>query len=303
MAGGWSAWTAVRSMLPTSRRMSLRSGGRGAVAATAPTRGSALWRSSRMGPMSCLVAGWPVGYGTGEMTLAKAVLVALQKGMLCLADRQFFGLALWQEALGTGADLVWRVKRNRRLSGDRRWPDGSYESRLSASARDRRHKTNGVIVRVVDDRRAGVADAEPIDRLVTSILEHDKAPAQELAALDHERWEIETALDALKTRLRGAKIVLRSRPRTSYGRILRPGDGPLRHPQPDPRGRAESRRGPRPALVPACRARGPPQAPHRHRRSPLGRERLSITPSSTKSSKNASHPAETGEIVAASSAR
>lgn len=151
------------------------------------------------------------GYGTGEMTLAKAVLVALQKGMLCLADRQFFGFALWTEALGTGADLIWRVKRNTRLSCDRRWPDGSYESRIYASARDWRHKTTGVIVRVVDYRLAGVADAEPIDRLVTSILEHDKAPAQELAALYHERWEIETALDELKTHLRGAKIVLRSK--------------------------------------------------------------------------------------------
>ena len=30
-------------------------------------------------------------YGTGEITLAKAVLAGLQKGMLCLADRQFFG--------------------------------------------------------------------------------------------------------------------------------------------------------------------------------------------------------------------
>jgi hypothetical protein len=151
------------------------------------------------------------GYGTGEITLAKAVVVGLHKGMLCLADRQFFGFALWQEALGTGADLVWRIKRNMRLSCDRRLPDGSYESRIYASERDWRHKTNGVIVRVVDYRLEGVADAEPIYRLVTSILEPDKAPARELAALYHERWEIETALDELKTHLRGAKIVLRSK--------------------------------------------------------------------------------------------
>ena len=36
-------------------------------------------------------------------------------------------------------------------------------------------------------------------------------PAAELAALYHERWEVETALDELKTHLRGAKIVLRSK--------------------------------------------------------------------------------------------
>jgi IS4 transposase len=56
-----------------------------------------------------------------------------------------------------------------------------------------------------------VADAEPIYRLITSILDPQQAPAEELAALYHERWEIETALDELKTHLRGARIVLRSK--------------------------------------------------------------------------------------------
>ena len=56
----------------------------------------------------------------------------------------------------------------------------------------------------------GVADAEPIYRLVTTILDPTMASAEELAALYHERWEIETTLDEFKTHLRGAKIVLRS---------------------------------------------------------------------------------------------
>ena len=47
--------------------------------------------------------------------------------------------------------------------------------------------------------------------MVTSILSPDQAPAGEFAALYHDRWEIETALDELKTHLRGAKIVLRSK--------------------------------------------------------------------------------------------
>ena len=57
----------------------------------------------------------------------------------------------------------------------------------------------------------GVGGAEPFYRLLTTILDHDVAPAHELAALYHERWEIETALDELKTHLRGARIVLRSK--------------------------------------------------------------------------------------------
>jgi hypothetical protein len=151
------------------------------------------------------------GYATGEPTVAKDVVGCLGRGMLCLADRQFFGFALWTRAQGTGADLLWRVKKNMRLASDRRLPDGSYLSRIYPSERDRRHKTNGVAVRVIDYCLEGVADAEPVYRLVTTILDHEAAPAPELAALYHERWEIENALDELKTHLRGARIVLRSK--------------------------------------------------------------------------------------------
>jgi hypothetical protein len=150
-------------------------------------------------------------YRTGEVRLAKAVLPSLQRGMLCLADRLFFGFALWAQARGSGADLLWRIKKNLRLACDKRLPDGSYLSRIYPSERDWRHKTSGVRVRVIDYRLEGIADAEPLYRLVTTILDQEKAPAKELAALYHERWEIETALDELKTHLRGAKIVLRSK--------------------------------------------------------------------------------------------
>jgi hypothetical protein len=151
------------------------------------------------------------GCTTGEITLAREVLAGLQPGMLCLADREFFGFALWRQARETGAELLWRIKKNTCLPCDQRLPDGSYLSHLYPSARDRWHKTNGVRVRVIDYRLEGVAEAEPLYRLVTTILDPDLAPARELAALYHERWEIETALDELKTHLRGARIVLRSK--------------------------------------------------------------------------------------------
>src|SRR3954468_17325331 len=63
------------------------------------------------------------GFGDGETTLAHDALPTLQPGMLCLADRQFFGHALWQEAAATGADLLWRVKRNVRLPREARLAD------------------------------------------------------------------------------------------------------------------------------------------------------------------------------------
>jgi Insertion element 4 transposase N-terminal/Transposase DDE domain len=150
-------------------------------------------------------------FAEGETTLAHAVVPALGPGMLCLADRQFFGHALWQGAAGTGADLLWRVKRNLRLPREARLADGSFLSTIYPGEKDRRHRTGGVRVRVVEYRLEGVADAEPLYRLVTTILDPAAAPAAELAALYHERWEIEGALAELKTRLRGARMVLRSK--------------------------------------------------------------------------------------------
>lgn len=151
------------------------------------------------------------GVATGEITLARQVISGLQKGMVCLADRNFYGFKLWNQAAATGADLLWRVKTNLRLPCEQRLADGSYLSRVYGSAKDFRRQQNGVVVRVIEYQLEGVAEAEPLYRLITTILDPDQAPAAELAALYQERWEIETALDELKTHLRGGGIVLRSK--------------------------------------------------------------------------------------------
>lgn len=151
------------------------------------------------------------GVATGEITLAREVIPCLKKGMLCLADRNFYGFKLWNQAAATGADLLWRVKVKYRFPCEQRLPDGSYRSRIYASAKEARHRQNGVVVRVIDYQLEAMAEAEPLYRLITTILDPEQAPAAELAALYHQRWEIETALDELKTHLRGSGIVLRSK--------------------------------------------------------------------------------------------
>jgi hypothetical protein len=150
-------------------------------------------------------------YASDEITLAQQVVPALRKGMLCLADRFFPSYKLWQAASKTGADLLWRVRQKARLEVDRRLADGSYLSRIYASTSDRRNQRDAIVVRVLDYRLEDVPGAEPLYRLITTILDPRAALARELAALYHERWEIETALDELKTHLRGAQIVLRSK--------------------------------------------------------------------------------------------
>jgi hypothetical protein len=150
-------------------------------------------------------------YDTGETTLAEGAVGWLRPGMLCLADRLFYGFDLWTRAAATGADLLWRGKKNLRLPCEQRLPDGSYLSRIYPTTKDQRHRRRGVVVRVVEYQLDGVPGAEPLYRLLTTVLDPAAAPAAELAALYHERWEIETALDELKTHLRGARLVLRSK--------------------------------------------------------------------------------------------
>ena len=89
------------------------------------------------------------------------------------------------------------------------------EHHLSLGSRDRHQRSGGLTVRAIDYRLPveGVGGAEPFYRLLTTILDPDVAPAHELAALYHERWEIETALDDGSRPICGgnARVVLRSK--------------------------------------------------------------------------------------------
>jgi len=147
----------------------------------------------------------------GEQTLVEEVLPVLKPGMLCLADRGFNGYPLWNLAKGTGADLVWRLRKDLVFPREKELSDGSYLSTLHPSRKDRRASRDGTSVRIVEYTLEGIPDAEPSYRLMTTILDPDQAPAKELAALYHERWEIESAFDELKTHLRGRQITLRSK--------------------------------------------------------------------------------------------
>ena len=150
-------------------------------------------------------------YATGETTLARSVLKHLTPDMLCLADRGFVGFEPWRRTAQTGAALLWRVRRNQVLGCIERLTDGSYLSKLYANDMDRRHDRNGCLARVVEYRLKGIEGTQELYRLVTTIIDPDRAPAAELAALYHERWEIETAIGEVKTRLKGRNTVLRSR--------------------------------------------------------------------------------------------
>ena len=258
------------------------------------------WRAAR----TCCSARRSGRIGRGRRRSPTAWCRPCGAEMLCLADRQFFGGALWAAARATGAALLWRLKRNARLPCEGRLPDGSYLSTAYPSERDRRRQTNGTRVRVIDYRLAGVQDAEPLYRLVTTLLDPAAAPAEELAALYHERWEIETALDELKTHLRGAQVVLAEQDAGSGAPgVLRPLAGPLRPPGPHARSRPEGGRRSGPVVVSACGARGASETAPGRRYSPLGRDRRFMTPSWPNSPRTASSPVAGDGRPAASNAR
>ena len=123
----------------------------------------------------------------------------------------------------TGADLVWRLRKDLVLPRETELEDGSYLSTMHAPGgvrktvrktvlrTVRKRKRTGIPVRIVEYTLDGIPDAEPSYRVATTILDPTQAPAKELAALYHERWEIESAFDELKTHLRGRQITLRSK--------------------------------------------------------------------------------------------
>jgi Insertion element 4 transposase N-terminal/Transposase DDE domain len=145
-------------------------------------------------------------YTTGELRLAPALARSLQAGMLVLGDRGLVSFDLWRTMAATGADLLWRTRTNAVLPVVRSLPDGSYLSQLVA-ARDHRHGRDPITVRVVEDALAdpGRPSQQVPYRLQTTILDPGQAPAAELAAVYAQRWELETALDELKTHQRGPR--------------------------------------------------------------------------------------------------
>lgn len=180
------------------------------------SRGQSAFPQARLlGLVECgthvVVAAEVAPYARSEQAMAAQMLPAkLKPDMLVLADRNFFGFKLWQTACATGAKLAWRAKADRKLPVDQLLPDGSYLSTVFDSADKRR--ASGQVIRVIEyTLKDSATPTQGSYRLVTNILDATQAPALELAALYHERWEIEGVFDEFKTHLRANSTVLRSK--------------------------------------------------------------------------------------------
>lgn len=144
--------------------------------------------------------------GTGEIACVDRLLASVHSGMILLGDRNFDVAALYPKFAATKADVLLRVKTDRKLVVLQRYRDGSYLSQIGA-----------VRVRVVDcqisiSTKAGRHTG--LYRLATTLLEPGRFPALELVKLYHERWEIETCYLEIKSTILGGRVL---RARTPSG--------------------------------------------------------------------------------------
>jgi hypothetical protein len=147
----------------------------------------------------------------GEVTMAHHLLGFLQPDMLLLWDRNFLSFTTLQEVLRQQAHLLARIKKNLVFVPLRHLPDGSYLAKLYPSPRQRQQDKGGIVVRIIDYtfHDPGRPGSGQKHRLLTTLLDARRHPAERLIELYHERWEEELAIDELKTHQR-ERPVLRS---------------------------------------------------------------------------------------------
>jgi hypothetical protein len=162
-----------------------------------------------------------------EQVLWDRLVADLEPGTINLADRNFFSMHRWRAAAATGAHLAWRVKNGRNSLPAKvleTCPDGSQLVRLreSDAMLTRRRKTSGdpkatrlddIIARLVEftvtlTDRAGAKTTSRF-RVLTTLLDCDAYPAEDIARLYAQRWQAELAYKSIKSTLRGGDRRLR----------------------------------------------------------------------------------------------
>lgn len=159
-----------------------------------------------------IVAANIAAYRDSEWSVCKPLLTSLNASTLCLADRGFNGYEHWCAAKATGSHLLWRCPANRQLPVIQSLSDGSFLSTIRPTTGAlRKDKNAEVTVRVIEYILPSTQGDETRYRLLTTLLDEQQAPALELAALYHERWEVESVFDELKTHLIQRRRTLRSK--------------------------------------------------------------------------------------------
>lgn len=167
------------------------------------------------GICSRTVLGYSMGrYDQGESALSWPVLKNLRKGALIVADRGFAGAALYARYLATDLQFVTRMHHRLKVSRlkklVRNGPDDFITELTVWPSYRREDPTLPETVRVrVIRRTVRIRGKKRTLRLVTSLLDAERYPAEEIVALYGARWRIETLFDELKVTI--SADVLRSK--------------------------------------------------------------------------------------------
>src|SRR6266566_4800431 len=164
------------------------------------------------------VVGLSIGrYDVSEVHGAHRLLEQIGPEMLVLMDAGITSGGFLEHvrerrahALGTLETGAWE-----QLAHQRRLADGSVLAWVGPTRPGHVHYPvrRGMWVRIISYRVTDERLGEPgkVYRLVTTLLNPCVAPALELIALYHERWEIELVIDEIKTHERAQRKVLRSK--------------------------------------------------------------------------------------------
>lgn len=151
------------------------------------------------------------GKKTGENTLFRSLLAALNRGDILLGDRLFDSYRDIATLLERGVDVLFRMNGSRRCDFRRGCRLGLNDHRViwkkpgfNATRFDR--ETYDALPAEMEMRelrftvcQAGFRPTQIV--LVTTLLDPEEYPAEELAELYRERWHCELDLNALKTTL------------------------------------------------------------------------------------------------------
>jgi len=153
---------------------------------------------------------WPCR--VAERVGALRLLRSVGAGMLLLLDRGFYSFEMIERTRATGAHVLGRVPAHVILTPRHVLPDGSSWAYIYPADRERRKRGDHLLVRVLvytltDPARPGYGETH---RLITTLLDAQEAPALDLIAAYHERWEIELTIDEIDTHQRLVPHPLRS---------------------------------------------------------------------------------------------
>ncbi|MHC5721320.1 MAG: IS4 family transposase, partial [Nostoc sp.] len=104
-------------------------------------------------------------------------------------------------------DYLGRIPANVKFLNEEALDDGSYLSYIYPSGKLRKKGFQPIQVRVIEYTIENPDNPEEQIkyRLITSLLDIEKFPAQLLACEYHQRWEVENTIDEVKVHLLGRK--------------------------------------------------------------------------------------------------